>query len=100
MSKAITSALFSVPKPPSRTAVPDAQAEAFVHSETSETIPPIISSNTLEPKPKAGMARLSVDIPCAKLRALRIHAATRDTTIRDLVLGLLDREGLTVSTSR
>jgi hypothetical protein len=47
------------------------------------------------PATKAGMARLSVDIPCATLRALKIRAIEHGCTVRELVLSLLDREGLT-----
>jgi len=41
------------------------------------------------------MARLSVDIPYSTLRALKIAAIERGCTVREFVLTLLEREGVT-----
>jgi len=111
--KKLAPALFSVPKPPTRTLVSAEKAEAFVQAETpaatttlvetetpapsvvvekrdTVTVPSILSSGL-----KSGMARLSVDIPCSTLRALKIRAVESGTTVREYVLGLLERDGLT-----
>jgi hypothetical protein len=98
--KSIAPALFSVPQPPPRTQVPDAQAEAFVLAErpaaaridmesVTTPIPPSVRS-----APKTGMARLSVDVPCSTLRALKIRAIENGKTVREYVLAMLERDGL------
>jgi hypothetical protein len=105
MKASIAPALFSVPKAPPRTPVGDAQAEAFVQAERPTVLvgDPPAATSTAAPAtplpsavsaPKAGLARLSVDIPCSTLRALKIRAIERGTTVRDYVLGMLEREGL------
>jgi hypothetical protein len=63
-------------------------ADAFVDSEKPASIV------APAPAPKAGMARLSVDVPCSTLRALKIRAIERGQTVREYVLAMLDREGL------
>ena len=106
MKAAIAPALFSVPKAPPRTPVPDAQADAFVQAE-KPTVPVSVSTaaaapagTTLAlapssaPELKAGLARLSVDVPCSTLRALKIRAIERGETVRDYVLAMLARDGL------
>jgi hypothetical protein len=40
------------------------------------------------------MARLSVDVPCSTLRALKIRAIENGKTVREYVLAMLERDGL------
>jgi hypothetical protein len=107
MKAAIAPALFSVPKAPPRTPVPEAQADAFVQAEkptvlvsesTAAAVPPAGTTLALAPssapEPKAGLARLSVDVPCSTLRALKIRAIESGVTVRDYVLAMLARDGL------
>jgi hypothetical protein len=118
MKTGLAPALFSIPKPPSRTPVANEQAEAFVNAEKPAAIvhvasqeapkepanemprrrraaPQVADAPPLDSSvPKSGMARLSVDIPCSTLRTLKIRAIERGTTVREYVLEMLTREGL------
>jgi hypothetical protein len=84
---------FTVP----RTPVSPKTAEAFQRAERA----PSNFAAALLPEPSAAddplvapTARLSVDVPAAMLRALKIRAIERRQTVKEYVLSLLERDGL------
>lgn len=50
------------------------------------------SRHQSQPLRRRPAERLSVDVPPGTLAALKIHAAQRDTTIREVVTDLIERE--------
>jgi len=66
---------FAVPAAPVRTPVREESALPFVGPD------------------KEPQSRLSVDIPSSMLRRLKVLAAQRGVTIRELVLAVLERDG-------
>ncbi|WP_331373411.1 hypothetical protein [Sinorhizobium chiapasense] len=49
-------------------------------------------NNTLQRDERSHASRLTVTIPKGTLTALKVHVARRDTTIREMVTGLIERE--------
>lgn len=84
MSKTFAPALFSVPQAPARTTVKPEEAETFLRAERRTGD---------EATEAVAMSRLSVDVPAAALRKLKIHAIERGMTVREVVLNWLEREG-------
>lgn len=85
---------FSRPKTP----VSLRDAEAFQQGEKT----PAVFAAALVPETTAARpdelvapsARLSVDVPAEMLRRLKIRAIESRVTVRELVLAMLQREGL------
>lgn len=50
------------------------------------------SNHQARPSRRDRAERLTVDLPAGTLTALKIHAAQRDTTIREVVTNLIERE--------
>ncbi|MBV9948710.1 MAG: hypothetical protein JOZ69_17820 [Myxococcales bacterium] len=86
------SSLFAVPKAPARTAVAEEQAAAFVEAERPAAI--VASPADVDRSRVGRTTRLSVDVPAATLRALKIRAIEQGQTVREFILKLLEREGL------
>lgn len=76
---------FSLPMPPKRTPVDETKAVAFVEAERPSGIVEVASAKG----DSSPVARLSVDIPSATLRTLKIRAIERGITLRELVLELI-----------
>lgn len=87
--KALSSSAFAVPKAPPRTALSERAADAFVSAERPASV-----VAALAPSPREAPARLSVDVPPAVLRALKIRAIGRGITLREYVLELLAKDGI------
>lgn len=77
---------FSLPMPPKRTPVDETKAAAFVEAERPSGIVEVASAKG---DGSPAVARLSVDIPAATLRTLKIRAIERGVTLRELVLELI-----------
>lgn len=56
--------------------------------------------NALRRDGRSYASRLTVDIPKTTLTALKIHAAQHDTTIREVVTDLIEREIINEGTLR
>ena len=50
------------------------------------------SNHHARPSRRERADRLTVDLPAGTLTALKIHAAQRETTIREVVTDLIERE--------
>lgn len=86
--------LFALPKAPARpelvkrAELPANRVEAFLAEEKPSAV---FAANA---PPAIRQARLSVDLPETVLRALKVRAAERGETIREIILTMLEREGL------
>src|SRR5215469_7494453 len=88
-------ALFSVPAHPHKAKTPleHEQVEAFVQgSEPSPPRIPLTGPPLPTPDPRILTQRLSVDVPCAMMRRLKLLAVGRELTIREVVLAMLEHE--------
>ena len=104
MSTETSRELFSVPRRTiPQTPVEDADADAFVQAPTpaprkearkGAARVELDAVSSSRPATRTAMARLSVDVPCASLHALKVRAVTEGRTVRELVLAMLAREGL------
>ena len=91
-------AAFSLPR---RTAVAPEVAEAYAKAERAAEpfVSALVASAPDAPKPSAEPmvapnARLSVDIPAAMLRRLKVRAIEQRVSVREYVYALLAKDGL------
>lgn len=89
MSARPTAAAYAVPSRPAAGAV-----DAFVRGERAPEAPPAPATPPSDDERVTRSARLSVDVPAAVLRRLKIRAIEQRTTVREYVLALLARDGL------